>query len=267
MLNDIITMNLIQTIILGIVEGITEFLPISSTFHLLWTTRLLGIPETEFVKLFTVFIQAGAILAVVILYFREVMTNMKLFMKLLLSFIPTAIIGLLMYDIIKGVFFESEIGTTIVFIAVGVIFLVIEYFISKGILKPEFEIDKLTWKQAALVGLFQALAIVPGVSRSGAVLIGMMILGFKRSESAKYSFMLSIPTILAASIFDFIEMREVIFSQPDYIGTLFIGSIVAFISALLGIKWLIGYLQKHTLALFGWYRLIFGILLLLFALG
>lgn len=261
------TMDIIHTIILGIVEGITEFLPISSTFHLLWTTRILGIPETEFVKLFTVFIQGGAILAVVILYFREVTTNINLFLKLIVSFIPTAIIGLLMYDIIKGILFESVVGTTIVFILVGLVFLIIEYLIFQKKLSTTFNIEKLSWKQAALVGVFQALAIVPGVSRSGAVLVGMMMLGFKRSESAKYSFMLSIPTILAASVFDFIEMREIIFSQPDYLPTLVLGSVIAFVSALICIKWLIGYLEQHTLALFGWYRVIFGILLLsLFAL-
>lgn len=252
-------------IVLGVVEGLTEFLPISSTFHLLWTSRLLGIPETEFVKLFTVVIQSGAILAVVLLYWREVFTNWKLIMKLIASFIPTAIIGFLMYDVIKNVFFESQLGTSIVFIVVGGLFLLVEYLISKKVLETKFDIQKLNYKQAAVIGVFQALAIIPGVSRAGAVLVGMMLLGFKRGESAKYSFMLSIPTIMAASLFDFIEMKDIVFAQSENIWILAVGSVIAFVSAMVGVKWLIKYLQNHSLVIFGWYRIVLGIILVLFS--
>lgn len=257
-------MDILHTIILGIVEGITEFLPISSTFHLIWTSRIFGIAESDFVKLFNVFIQSGAILAVVFLYWKEILTNRQLFTKLVISFVPTAIVGLTFYDMIKGVFFESELGTTIIFILVGFIFLLVEYLIAKKILFPKQDIKNLTYRQALLVGLFQALAVIPGVSRAGAVLVGMMILGFNRSESAKYSFMLSIPTIAAASLFDFIEMRDVVFASTDNMITLIIGSLVALVSAFIGVKWLIRYLQNHSLAIFGWYRIILGIILILF---
>ncbi len=256
-------MDVITVILLGIVEGLTEFLPISSTFHLLWTSRILGIPETEFVKLFTVFIQSGAIIAVVLLYWKEVLSSWKLMLKLIASFIPTAVVGLLMYDVIKSVFFESQLGTAVVFIAVGGIFLLIEYLIGKKMIVTTSDIQKLNYKQAIVIGAFQALAIIPGVSRAGAVLIGMMLLGFKRSESAKYSFMLSVPTIMAASLFDFIEMREIVFAHPENIWILAGGSIVAFVSALVGVKWLIKYLQNHSLVLFGWYRIVLGIILVL----
>ena len=256
-------MDLISIILLGLVEGLTEFLPISSTFHLLWTSRLLGLPNTELVKLFTVVIQAGAIFAVVLLYWKEVLTNGKLILKLIASFIPTAVMGLLMYDVIKNVFFESQMGTAIVFIVVGVIFLLVEYLISKKILVANMDIQKLNYKQAIIVGVFQSFAIIPGVSRAGAVLIGMMVLGFKRNESAKYSFMLSVPTIMAASLFDFIEMREIVFSHPENIWILGGGSVVAFLSALVGVQWLIKYLQSHSLVLFGWYRIVLGIILVL----
>lgn len=256
-------MDIVSITLLSLVEGLTEFLPISSTFHLLWTSRLFGLPETDFVKLFTVFIQSGAILAVVLLYWKEILSNWKLIIKLIASFIPTAVIGLLLYDVIKNIFFESQLGITIVFIVVGLIFLLIEYLISKEILQMKFDIQKLTYKQAVIIGMFQALAVIPGVSRAGAVLIGMMLLGFKRSESAKYSFMLSIPTIMAASLFDFIKMRDVVFSHPDNIWILAVGSIIAFVSALIGVKWLIKYLQYHSLALFGWYRIVVGIILIL----
>jgi len=256
-------MNAIAITLLGLIEGLTEFLPISSTFHLLWASRILGLPSTEFVKLFTVVIQAGAILAVVLLYWKEVLTNWKLILKLMASFIPTAVIGLMMYDVIKNVFFESQLGTTIVFIVVGGIFLLVEYLITKKVITTKFDIQKLSYKQAIIIGTFQAFAIIPGVSRAGAVLIGMMLLGFKRSESAKYSFMLSVPTIMAASLFDFIEMRDIVFSHPENIWILGTGSIIAFISALIGVKWLIKYLQHHSLVLFGWYRIVLGIILIL----
>jgi len=257
-------MHILQSIVLGIVEGITEFLPISSTFHLIWTSRLLGLPSTEFVNLFTVFIQAGAILAVITLFAKEVLTNRTLFLKLIVSFIPTASVAFVLYDVIKSVFFEQILFTTIVFIGVGGVFLIIEHLISKKILTPTFNIENLSWKHAILVGFFQALAIVPGVSRAGAVLVGMMILGYKRSESAKYSFMLSVPTILAASIFDAIEMRDVLFTNIDLVWLLAGGFVTALLSALFCVSWLIKYLQSHSLAIFGWYRILLGILLILF---
>jgi len=229
---------------------------------------MLGIPETDFVKLFEVVIQAGAICAVTILYFKDIITNIKLMGYLILSFIPTALAGLFFYDMIKGVFFESQFATTLVFIVVGIVFLGVEYLIEKEKIKPVHDIMDLSLKGAILIGVFQALAIVPGVSRAGAVLVGMMILGFKRSESAKYSFMLSIPTILAASLFDLIKMRDVLSAQTSGIPILVSGFLIAGVTAFFVVKWLISYLQTHTLVFFGWYRLIFGILLLvLFALN
>ncbi len=257
-------MHILQTIILGIVEGVTEFLPISSTFHLIWTSHFLGLPSNDFVNLFNVVIQGGAILAVIFLFAKEVLTNSALFLKLIISFIPTAGVALLFYKIIKSVFFEQIFFTTSVFVLVGLLFLLVEYLISKKIVSPSHEIKELAWKHALLIGFFQALAIVPGVSRAGAVLVGMMFLGYKRSEAAKYSFMLSVPTILAASLYDAFKMRDVILASSDGIFTLIIGSVIAFISALLCVKWLIAYLQTNSLAIFGWYRILLGILLLLF---
>lgn len=256
-------MNIFQSVILGIVEGITEFLPVSSTFHLIWTSRFLSLTQNDFTKLFEVFIQGGAVLAIVFLYFKEVMRDRALFVKLLLSFIPTAFVGFLMYQIIKGVFFESTQTITIAFIFLGVVFLVVEYLIQKKWLKLEKNIAKLSYGQAILIGVAQSLSVLPGVSRAGAVILGMMFFRFKRSEAAKYSFMLSVPTILAASLYDFYKMREVVFESTDKLGVLFIGSVVAFGSAYLGVKWLIKFLQTHSLSFFGWYRIILGIILLL----
>lgn len=256
-------MNIIDIIILGVVEGITEFLPVSSTFHLIWTSRLLSLPQSDFVKLFQVVIQAGAIVAVVLLYWKEVLTNMNLMKKLILSFIPTAIVGYVLYETIKDVFFESIISTTIVFIVVGIIFLLVEKLIKHDKIKMASDITSLSYRDALLIGAFQALAVVPGVSRAGAVLVGMMLLGYKRGESAKFSFMLSIPTILAATVFDLLQMRDVAFAQSGNSVLLLFGSVVAFVSAIIGVKWLISYLQKNSLELFGWYRIGVGILLLL----
>ncbi len=256
-------MNIIQSIILGVVEGITEFLPVSSTFHLIWTSTFLQLKQTDFVKLFEVFIQAGAILAVVFLYFKEVMTDRMLFVKLVLSFIPTAVVGLALYKVIKGVFFERIDVITVTFIILGILFLLVEYFIQKRWLKIDKNMSKLSYKQAILVGLIQSFAVLPGVSRAGAVIIGMMILGYKRSEAAKYSFMLSVPTILSASLYDLYKMREVAFESSDQWGVLLIGSLVAFASAYLGVKWLIKFLQNNSLVFFGWYRILVGIILLL----
>lgn len=256
-------MNIIQAIILGVVEGITEFLPISSTFHLIWTSTFLQLEQSEFIKLFEVFIQGGAILAVIFLYFKEVMRDRILFVKLVLSFIPTAVVGFLLYKVIKGVFFERIDVTTIAFVIVGILFLVVEYFIQKRWLKIERNVSKLTYLQAILVGFIQALAILPGVSRAGAVMVGMMFFGYKRSEAAKYSFMLSVPTILAASLYDLYKMRDVAFESTDKFGILMVGFIVAFASAYFVVKWLIKYLQHNSLAFFGWYRIVVGIILLI----
>ncbi len=256
-------MNITQSIILGIVEGITEFLPVSSTFHLIWTSTLLNIPQTEFVKFFEVFIQGGAILAVVFMYWQELLHNFSLAKKLVVSFIPTAVVGYTLYSVIKGVFFESIITMTVIFILVGVVFLILEFLIEKGVLSVKREIDSMSYKEAIAIGFFQAFAVMPGVSRAGSVMVGMMGMGFRREMAAKYSFMLAIPTILAASGMDFIKMRDVIGDYSSNLSILMIGCLTASISAFFMVRWLIGYLQAHSLKLFGWYRIIAGIILLL----
>ena len=256
-------MNIFHSIILGIIEGFTEFLPVSSTFHLIWTSKFLGLTQSDSTKLFEVFIQGGAVVAVIFLYFKEVMKDRQLIFKLILSFIPTAIVGFFMYQTIKGVFFESTQTITIAFILVGAVFLVVEYLIQKKWLKLEKNITKLSYRQAILIGVAQSLSVLPGVSRAGAVILGMMFFKFKRSEAAKYSFMISVPTILAASLYDFYKMREVVFVSTDKLVVLLVGFVVALASAYIGVKWLIGFLQNHSLSFFGWYRIVLGIILLL----
>ncbi len=256
-------MNILQSVILGIVEGFTEFLPVSSTFHLIWTSTLLDLPQSEFVKLFEVFIQGGAILAVVYLYWHEILWDKELFKKLVISFIPTGLVGFVFYKLIKGAFFESTFTMIGIFILVGIVFLIIEYLIEKKYVLIMRDIKNMSYKEAFLIGLFQSFAVMPGVSRAGAVMVGMMTLGFRRDMAAKYSFVLAIPTILAASAFDLIQMKDVLVSNAAYWDELMVGFLVAMVSALFMVRWLIRYLQGNTLKIFGIYRVIAGIILLL----
>ncbi len=255
-------MNIGTAAFLGIVEGLTEFLPISSTFHLIWVSKMLGIPQTDFMKLFEVFIQSGAILAVIAIFFRQVQKNKHILKLVTFSFIPTAVVGLVLYKIIKGFFLENYILQLLVFLLVGFLFIIIEFFWKKK--KLQKTADSISWKQAIFIGVIQSLAVIPGVSRAGAVILGMLFLGTKRDEAATYSFLLAFPTILAASALDLIKSREVFTMYPDTTVLLLIGSIAAFISALLSMKWFIRYLQNHSLTGFGVYRIVLSILLFLF---
>ncbi|PIR61590.1 MAG: undecaprenyl-diphosphatase [Candidatus Pacebacteria bacterium CG10_big_fil_rev_8_21_14_0_10_44_11] len=259
-------MTILSTLITSIIEGITEFLPISSTFHLLMTQRLLGIAETEFVKLFSVFIQAGAILAVVLLYAKDLWHDKWLVIKASVAFAPTALVGLLLYDVIKNVFFESQAGIIYVFILVGLLFILLEKFLSKQKDPLNKVIADIGYRDALIIGGAQALAVVPGVSRAGAVIVAMILLRYRRPDAARFSFILSIPTIFAASALDLFEMRAVAFASFSNVGLLLLGFLGAFISALFIVKWFISYLQGHSLEIFGWYRIGIG-LILLFLLG
>lgn len=247
-------LNVIQAVVLGLVEGITEFLPVSSTFHLIVTSRILGLPPTDFQKMFEVVIQAGAILAVLVLYGRELGHDRALLKKVLVSFIPTAVIGWLLYKIIKEVFFEAVFLQLIVFALVGILFIIFER--GQGRKPLGKVIATMTYQEAIWVGVAQSLAVIPGVSRAGAVLLALLAMGVSRDQAAKYSFLLALPTILAASALDLFTLRQVVVAEPQAIGLLVVGLVVAFGSALIVMKWLIGYLQRHTLTAFGWYRLV-----------
>lgn len=250
----------IKALILGLVEGFTEFLPISSTAHLIIASSLLKLPHNEYWKFFEVFIQTGAILAIVTLYFKQIF-NKKLIVNLIYSFLPTAIVGLVFYKIIKNVFFESTFLISLSLIIFGIVFLIIEKLVKLKKLIIDKEIAEMTLKQAILVGVFQSLAIVPGVSRAGAVILAGLLMGFKREEAALYSFLLAVPTIFAAGVLDVVKTNSSIIYNN--ISLTIIGFITAYISALVVIKWLIRYLQKKDLVLFGIYRIILGLLLLL----
>ncbi|MBP9798187.1 undecaprenyl-diphosphate phosphatase [Candidatus Woesebacteria bacterium] len=255
-------MSLFAVLVLGIVEGVTEFLPISSTAHLILTTALLNIPQSSQVKLFEVVIQGGAMFAIVGLFWRKVLTNPDLFVKACIAFVPTAIVGFFMRDFVMDVLFESHVIISGALMSVGLLFILIEWYIMKGMLKTNRDLSSITYKEALIVGLIQACAIIPGVSRAGAVLIGMMIMKFKRSEAALFSFLLAVPTIAAATMYELLKSDSQLLTS-EFVGELVLGGFVAAISALVVVKWLIGYLQKNSLTYFGVYRIILGILVLL----
>ncbi len=252
-------MILLKTVLLGLVEGVTEFLPISSTAHLILVSKVIDLPQSEYWKFFTVFIQSGAILAVFFNFLNR-LKGKKLFINLAASFIPTAVVGLVFYKLIKSLFFESTILMVFTLILFGIIFLVIEYLVFRKSLILKKELKNLSIKEAVIVGVFQSFAVILGVSRAGAVLISGMLMGYRRSDIAMYSFLLAVPTILAASFFDLLKTpSSVVFSN---IGFSVLGFITAFISALVVVKWLIKYLQNNTLVGFGLYRIVLGLLLL-----
>lgn len=251
-------MTFIQAFILGIVEGLTEFLPISSTFHLIFTSQLLGMEQTEFLKTFDVFIQAGAILAVLFLYGKELWQDKELSKKVVISFIPTAVVGYILHSIIKRIFFETNWLMVAAFIIFGLIFIGYELWLQKN---PSFlskTIKNISWKQAIFIGLAQAVAVLPGVSRAGAVMLGMMFFKVKRDEAAKYSFLLALPTICAAALLDIIKLGNSVSISTNEVISLAVGSLAAFCTAFFVLKWFISYLQKNSLIQFGVYRLILG---------
>ncbi len=249
-------MNLINAVILGVVEGLTEFLPISSTAHLLIAGKFLHIAQTEFQTFFDVFIQSGAIIAVVFLYFFYVLKHKDLLGKIVVSFIPTAIVGLILEKIIKKIFFNSMPLVIVSMFIIGLVFIIFEYFVKKEKIKLTKSIKEMSYKEAFLTGIGQSLAVVPGVSRAGIVMLSMMGQKFKRDESAVYSFLLAVPTILAASALEIVKTDFKILSSQNNLLFLAIGFLVSFVTAYLAVKWFIGFLKANSLAVFGIYRVL-----------
>lgn len=251
-------MSLFEVVILSIVEGITEFLPISSTFHLLSTSKILGIEFTQFVQTFIIAIQGGAILAVLTLYGREVVQNLRLGGAVIASFVVTAIVGAVLYVLLSDDIFANQFLMIGVFMLVGIIFIAIEFWLKRRRIVLKKTVNQLTLKQAALVGLVQTIAVVPGVSRSGAVMLALMQLGFTRADAATYSFLLAVPTILAASVFSLLDGYSSILVEPNGALILLTGAAVSYGAAYFSLRFLIRYLQTHSLVIFGVYRLVAG---------
>lgn len=253
-------MDVLHAIIIAIVEGITEYLPISSTGHMIITEKVLGIESTDFTKAYLVNIQFGAILSVVVLYWKRFFQSIDFYYKLFVAFIPAAVIGFLLNDVIDAML-ESVWVVAVSLLLGGIILIFIDRWIENH--SDEHEI---TYPSALKIGFFQCLAMVPGVSRSAATIIGGMTQKLTRKTAAEFSFFLAVPTMFAASAYKLLKNYLAI--SADDISVLLIGNTVAFIVAILAIKFFIGYLQKHGFKFFGYYRIALGfILLLLLALG
>lgn len=253
-------MTLFETVVIAIVEGITEFLPVSSTGHMIIAEHLLGMQIDEFTKAFTVNIQFGAILSVIVLYWKRFWQSLLFYYKLFVAFIPAAVLGFLFSSQIDAML-ESVLVVALMLLLGGIVFLFVDkWFINKD------ETKEATYKNAFVIGLFQCIAMIPGVSRSAATIIGGMQQKLTRTKAAEFSFFLAVPTMAAASAYKL--LKDYKHFNSDNLGILLLGNIIAFAVAMLAIKFFITFLQKHGFKVFGYYRIILGaVLLVLLALG
>lgn len=271
--------ELLKVIFLGIVEGITEWLPVSSTGHLILVEEFIKLNVSEaFWEMFMVVIQLGAIMAVVVLYFKELWPfqnqkkakgaleryvktdKMIMWFKIVVSCIPSIVIGLPFNDFIEA-HFNNYLVVSIMLIVYGIFFILIENYNKKRTASINSVVE-IGWKTAFLIGVFQLLAVIPGTSRSGATIIGGILLGTSRTVAAEYTFFLAIPTMFGASLLKLVKFG-LNFTGTDAI-ILIVGTLVSFVVSILAIKFLMGYIKKHDFKVFGWYRIALGIVVLLF---
>lgn len=255
-------MTIIQAIIIAIVEGITEYLPVSSTGHMILATSILGIESNDFVKFFTVNIQLGAILAVVVLYFKHFFKSFDFYFKLIIAFIPAAIMGILFSDKIDELL-ESPATVAVMLLLGGIVLLFIDKLFTD---KEEGNDKEISYLNAFFIGCFQCIAMIPGVSRSASTIIGGLTQKLSRKSAAEFSFFLAVPTMFGATAkktLDLYQDKGLEFFDTDKIMLLAIGNIVAFVVAMIAIKGFITYLTKHGFKMFGWYRIIVGAIILI----
>ena len=254
-------MTLLNSIILSIVEGITEFLPISSTGHLILTSNILNIAQTDYIKDFEIIIQLGAIFAVIFLYWKMLLTSKDTWSRILIAFLPTAVIGFTLYKFIKYFLLGNTFVTLFALFFGGIALIILELLYNE----KEHHIDKIenmSFKNAFLIGIFQSLAVIPGVSRSAATIVGGLFLGTKRKTAVEFSFLLAIPTMFAASALDILKSNFFSYSSNEYL-FLLVGFIGSFLVALLTIKFFLDFIKNHTFIPFGIYRIIISILFFL----
>jgi len=254
-------MTLIHALVFGVVEGISEFLPISSTAHLILTGEIMRLPQTEFLKTFEIAIQLGAILSVVVLYWRSFLRSWDVLFRIAAAFVPTMIVGFALHEVIKNVFFESTSLILWSLFLGGIFLIVFERFHRE---KPDATdaIESVTYKQAVVIGLFQSVAVIPGVSRAAATIVGGLLLGLKRKTIVDFSFLLAVPTMLAATALDLLKEGSS-FSSADY-GLLAVGFVTSFVVALLAIKWLLHFIKGHSFTAFGLYRILIAVAFFLY---
>jgi undecaprenyl-diphosphatase len=253
-------MTFLEALLIAVMEGLTEFLPVSSTGHMMITTALLGIKVTPFVKLFTVCIQLGAIMSVVVMYFRRFFKSVNFYVKLFAAFVPAAIAGVLLGDYIDAAL-ENVFGVAVALFIGGVILLFVDKWFVQNTAEKE---EDITIAKAFKIGLFQCIALFPGISRSGATIVGGMAQKLTRKNAAEFSFFLAVPTMFAATakkMLDFFKEGLVLDSHD--VSILVFGNIVAFVVAIIAIKFFINMLTKYGFKGFGWYRIVVGALLIL----
>ena len=247
-------MTTLQAIIIAIVEGITEFLPVSSTGHMIITQELLGMEINDFVKAFTVNIQFGAILSVIVLYWKRFFQTLDFYFKLFVAFIPAAVIGFLLSDFIDSLL-ENVVVVAVMLVLGGIVLL----FVDKWFKNPAKD-QSISYPTALKIGFFQCIAMIPGVSRSAASIIGGMSQKLDRKTAAEFSFFLAVPTMFAASGYKLLQNYKTI--TADNIDTLLIGNVVAFIVAMIAIKSFITFLTRYGFKVFGYYRIVVGLVIL-----
>lgn len=251
-------MNLLQTIILAIVEGLTEFLPISSTGHMILTANFMQISQSDFVKSFEIIIQLGAIMAIIILYWRRLVIDINIWKKIIVAFVPTAIVGYSLYKFIKYYLLgNTQVVLISLFLGgIALIFLELKYNKNNADVKT---IKELTYKKAFIIGMFQSVSIVPGISRSAATIFGSLIIGLERELAVEFSFFLAIPTMVAATGLDLLK-SNFNYSQYQYL-LLVLGFVGAFITALQTVRYFVNYIKKHSFIPFGVYRIILALVI------
>ncbi len=245
-------MTLLESIILGVVEGFTEFLPISSTAHLILASRLLGLEQTEFQKSFEIAIQLGAILSVIILYWRKFL-NVQVLTRVITAFIPTGVIGFALYKVVKSYLMDSE-GIVLWALFLGGVLLIAFELLHRERDDAVADVEAISYAKCAGIGLFQSISMIPGVSRAGATIIGGLILGLSRATIVEFSFLLAVPTMLAATLYDLYKNAATF--APGEFGVLAAGFVSSFVVALIAIKFLLAYVRTNTFIPFGIYRIL-----------
>ncbi len=251
-------MDIFQSIILGIIEGFTEFLPISSTGHMIVASRFLGLPQSDNIKAFEVIIQLAAILAVVVIYREKFsLKKIELWKKLIIAYLPLAIVGFIFRHQIKELFSVQIVA--IMFIVGGVVFLIVEKFYKEK-KHTALNVEDVTYKQSLWIGIAQVFALIPGTSRAGSTIIGGLLVGLNRKISAEFSFLLAFPVMLTVSGYDMLKHYKE-FSNANLL-TLGVGFFISFVVAFITIKLFLSFLERFTFVSFGVYRIVFGVLLL-----
>lgn len=256
-------MSYFQALIIAIIEGLTEFLPVSSTGHMILADSIMKIENAEFAKTFEIVIQLGAILAVLFLYIKRFFVGLSIYLKLLVAFLPTGVIGLLAYKTIKHYLF-NPFTVSISLIVGGVILILLDKWSQQK--KSEYkEVEDISYAGALKIGLIQCVSMIPGVSRAAATIFGGVFSGFNKAQAAEFSFLLAIPTMFAASGYDLLKEKDNIHSED--IKLLLFGGIIAFIVAIFAVKAFVAFLNKYGFKHFGYYRIVLGVLFLIYALA